>query len=216
MQNKTIVCLKYGTKYSSEYVNKLYSMVQRHCSYNHKFVCLTDDTSGLKSDITTISLQTHKDIHGWWYKTFLFDPKLGLEGSILFIDLDVVIFNSIDKFFDHNPDEFCISRGFRKDNNNGMNSSCFRFNSGSHQFLYEDFMKNRTSIMSRLHGDQDWIQEQMTNFSFWPDNWLMSYKWGMVDKTKELNYHNSTSVAVFHGEPKPHQIKTNWIEKHWR
>ena len=30
-----IVCLKHGTKYSSEYVNKLYNMVKRHCTIPH-------------------------------------------------------------------------------------------------------------------------------------------------------------------------------------
>jgi len=216
MQDKTIVCLKYGTKYSAEYVNKLYSMVNRYCRYEHKFVCLTDDTTGLNDGIETIKLHTHDDIHGWWYKTFLFDPTYGLEGSILFMDLDVVIFDDISKFFDHERNNFCISRGFRKDNRNGMNSSCFRFDSGTHQFIYDDFMKDRTNIMKRLHGDQDWIQERVKDFSFWPDNWLMSYKWDMLNKKEEVNYEDATSVAVFHGEPKPCQLNTKWIKENWR
>ena len=216
MQDKTIVCLKYGTKYSSDYVNKLYQMVLRHCNYDYKFVCLTDNPTGLNSNIHTILLNTYDDIQGWWYKTFLFDPSYGLEGSILFIDLDVVIFSNIDKFFNYEPDNFCISRGFRKDNRNGMNSSCFRFNAGTHKFLYDDFMNDRTNIMKRLQGDQDWIQEKMTDFFFWPDKWLMSYKWDMVDKNKDVKYDSSTSIAVFHGEPKPHELKTLWIKENWR
>jgi len=215
MQNKTIVCIKYGTKYSSEYVNKLYYMSQRYCNYDYEFVCITDNKEGLDSNISAMSLNTHDDIHGWWYKTFLFNPEYDLKGSILFIDLDVVIINDLNKFFDHVPDNFCISRGFSKNNKNGMNSSCFRFNAGTHKFIYDDFMKDRTNIMKRLHGDQDWIQEKVTDFNFWPDNWLMSYKWDM-NKYSKVNYENSTSIAVFHGEPKPHELDTTWIKEHWR
>lgn len=215
MQDKTIVCIKYGTKYSAEYVNKLFSMIKRHCNYEYSFVCITDNFEGLNSEIKAVPLHTYKDIHGWWYKTFLFDPSYELTGSILFIDLDVVIINDIDKFFDYEPEEFCISRGFSKNNKQGMNSSCFRFNAGTHQYIFDDFMKDKTNIMKRLHGDQDWIQEKVSDFKFWPEEWLMSYKWDML-KNKELNYENSTSIAVFHGEPKPHKINSAWIKEHWR
>jgi hypothetical protein len=212
---KTIACLKYGTKYSTEYVNKLYSMTQRYCSYEHKFVCFTDDEKGLNKNIQTVQLKTQSDIEGWWYKTFLFDPSNNLRGTVLFLDLDIVIFNSMDRFFDHDEGAFCISRGFRKDNKNGMNSSCFRFEAGTHSFIYENFMKDRSSITKRLHGDQDWIQEQVKEFSFWPEKWLLSYKWDMI-KDDKLDQYDKTAIAVFHGKPNPHELDTTWIREHWR
>lgn len=217
MQEKTVVCLKYGTKYSPEYVNKLRSMTLRHCECAHNFICITDDSSDLRSDIQTISLTTHSDIHGWWYKTFLFNPVIGLRGDVLFLDLDVVVFNDLTKFFTHSAKEFCISRGFRKDNKNGMNSSCFRFEAGTHSYIFNDFMKNRKEIMGRLHGDQDWIQERIESYSFWPDNWLMSYKWDMINKFGNVKYNDETSIAVFHGKPNPHELTTTaWIKQNWK
>jgi hypothetical protein len=212
----TVACLKYGDKYQSDYVNNLYSMFRRHCSYEHEFVCFTDDANGLNENIKTIPLKTYDDIHGWWYKTFLFDPSYSLSGSILFLDLDVVIFNGMDKFFEFSPNDFCISRGFRKDNKRGMNSSCFRFESGTHSYIYENFMKDRSSIMKRLHGDQDWIQEQVKDYSFWPETWLLSYKWDMVQSNGDLKYTDDTSIAVFHGKPNPHELDTNWVKDNWR
>lgn len=213
---KTVVCLKYGDKYSSDYVNKLRSMTARHCSYDHDFVCFTDNRSGIDSDIVTIPLKTYDDIHGWWYKTFLFDPSYGLRGTLLFMDLDVVIFNGIDKFFDYSPSEFCVSRGFRKDNKNGMNSSCFRFVSGTYSYIYEDFMMDRNAIMKRLHGDQDWFQEKIHDHVFWPDDWLMSYKWGIEQKDGSVKYKDETSIAVFHGKPDPHEVNAEWVKNNWR
>ena len=229
MQNKNyVICLKHGTKYSAEYVNKLHSMVKRHLSLPHKFICMTENSTSLHSDIRVIDLPK-TNLTGWWYKPMVFDPSLGLNGTVLFIDLDVIIFKSIDKFFEYNPDDFCIIRGFRKNNKHGMNSSCFRFKSGTLSKEYNDFIKNSHSIMSRLDGDQDWMQEAITKYSFWPDNWLMSYKWEMVENKNiksiseeryqvdvDPRYKDETSIAVFHGNPKPHQIVNAWCQNHWR
>ena len=42
-----ILCMKWGTKYGPEYVNRLYAMVRRHLSGDFRFVCLTDDSTCL-------------------------------------------------------------------------------------------------------------------------------------------------------------------------
>ncbi|GAH56014.1 unnamed protein product, partial [marine sediment metagenome] len=43
----TVCCLKVGDKYSSEYVNKLYSMVERNLTVEHDFICITDNPEGV-------------------------------------------------------------------------------------------------------------------------------------------------------------------------
>jgi hypothetical protein len=203
-----IVCLKYGTKYSAEYVNKLYSMAKRHCSVDYRFACITEDSRGLNPEIEVLPLAIDPEIAGWWYKVLLFDRNFLLKGRLLFIDLDVVICNDIGKFFEYETDSFVISRGFSKKNYLGMNSSCFRLDTGTRSHVYDEFMKDKNPIMKRLHGDQDWIQEKVSNYKFWPDGWLKSYKWEGVDK--------KASIAVFHGNPKPHELENQWIKDNWR
>lgn len=46
-----IICMKWGKKYGPEYVNRLYAMVRRHLSGDFRFVCLTDDASGIRSEV---------------------------------------------------------------------------------------------------------------------------------------------------------------------
>jgi len=53
MKQVNVICIKWGDLYSSDYVNKLYAMVERNITRDHRFVCLTDDTTGLKSEIET-------------------------------------------------------------------------------------------------------------------------------------------------------------------
>ena len=49
-----VICMKWGTKYSSEYVNKLYSMVARNLSVPFRFVCFTDDADGIKDCVRNL------------------------------------------------------------------------------------------------------------------------------------------------------------------
>jgi hypothetical protein len=86
-----VVCLKWGDRYPAEYVNRLYRMVNRHLSKPFKFYCLTESKEGLLPAIHQLPLET-SDLIGWWYKLSLFKKDFyGLEGDILYFDLDLVI-----------------------------------------------------------------------------------------------------------------------------
>ena len=97
----TVVCVKHGTKYGAEYVNRLASMVCRWSSVDVDFFCLTDDPVGLDASVQTLKLPSRnilgQDISGWWHKLSMFREKIEEFGShVLYFDLDVVITGSID------------------------------------------------------------------------------------------------------------------------
>lgn len=233
-----IVCLKHGTKYGPEYVNNLFRMVQRNCTIPHEFICFTENAAGIIPEVTVEPLPSNemKHSHGWWYKPMFFSNALPMpSGTLLFFDLDVVIFENIDKFFEHEPGKFCIIRDFNRSIRhdwNKFNSSVFRLEIGRHSHVYTKFMENSANHIRRLHGDQDWIYEQMKDkdYTFWPDEWIQSYKWEMRDRKDLVKTANGrlfkniaeprvklkTSVAVFHGEPAPHQVDDPWVKKHWQ
>jgi hypothetical protein len=50
-EDNIILCMKWGTKYGAEYVNRLYNMVQRHLTLPFKMVCLTDRTEGIDPNV---------------------------------------------------------------------------------------------------------------------------------------------------------------------
>jgi hypothetical protein len=234
--NRYVVCLKYGNKYSSEYVNKLYSMVKRNLTLNYEFVCFTEDATDIDPKIRIESIPMISGVTGWWYKPMFFNPNLVLKGTILFFDLDVVVFKNIDKLFTYEPNKFCIIRDFNRTfvrNYNKFNSSIFRLNTGMHRAVYTDFMKDPKSPMRRYHGDQDWIRAMIKDgeYVYWPEEWIESYKWEMRGRPKynkmprgerdfEINGNpvikDATSVAVFHGDPNPHNCKDQWVIDHWK
>ncbi len=231
-----VVCLKHGTKYSSQYVNNLNNMVKRHTTVPYEFVCFTDDVRGIDPGIRTMSLK-ELGVYGWWYKVIFFDKNFPLQGNLLYFDLDIVIHKNIDGLFTYSPDQFTICRDFNRSLRfdwNKMNSSVFRLKSGSMGYVYDEFIKDYSAHMRRFHGDQDWIYAQVQprkgEWAFWPDEWIQSYKWEMRDR-KDLqridgvrNFINKAkpkvlsncSIAVFHGEPHPHQCNDPWVVDNWR
>lgn len=94
-----IACLKWGHRYSADYVNRLMASARRHLPSAHlaeaQFVCFTEDPNGIDEFIETRSLPD--GFHLWWGKAFLFSAEAGLDGHrVLFLDLDQVIVGSLE------------------------------------------------------------------------------------------------------------------------
>lgn len=210
-------------------------MVERNLTIPYKFICYTEDSSGILSHIETRPLPVLPNVTGWWFKPMFFNPHLGLNGTILFLDLDIIIFRNIDKLFSFNPGQFVIIRDFNRyviKQYKKFNSSVFRLDTGQHSQVYYDFKTSPQHVMSRFAGDQDWIFDKIKeDFKYWPDEWIQSYKWEMR-KRAPLNKNprgardfieagdpailDDTSIAVFHGEPCPHYCKDKWVNMHWK
>lgn len=230
-----VVCLKHGFKYSADYVNVLYSMVQRNLTVEHEFVCFTEDSTGINPNIRIEPLPVIPQATGWWYKPMFFNPDLPLKGTVLFFDLDVIIFRNIDYLFTHAPKKFCILRDFNRHLRptwEKFNSSVFRLETGSQSHVYKNFVANPALAIRKFHGDQDWIYSEVkSNYEYWPNEWIQSYKWEMRKRASIVrdakgtrNFSQpgvpeilpQTSVAVFHGEPNPHNCIDPWCKENWR
>ena len=149
-----VVCLKHGSKYSSEYVNKLHNMCKRHLTVPFEFVCFTDDLRGIDANIKTITLK-EIGVSGWWYKPMFFDKNFPLDGTLLYMDLDIVINANIDNLFTYQPDKFCIIRDFNRSLRhdwNRMNSSIFRLKSSSMGYVFDNFMESHEMNIRRFQN----------------------------------------------------------------
>jgi len=234
MDKNHVVCVKWGNKYVSTYVNILKNMVARHTTVPYQFHCLTDDPAGIDPDVNIVRLPKEPGIHSWWSKLWMFSPDMPLRGNILFFDLDVVIFDNIDSLFTHNSGKFNIIRDFnrcRVPDWKQSNSSVMRWESGQMHYLWNDFRNNTNRIMRENHGDQDWIMKSAKNdINWWPDEWIRSYKWEMVGfkDTKLLTKDGKSyfrtpakikkgnKVAVFHGKPNPMECADQFVVDNWK
>lgn len=231
-----VLCLKHGTTYRANYVNKLYNMVKRHCTLDYEFVCLTDDARDINNNITILPLPG--GIAGWWCKPYMFSKDLPLNGTVLYLDLDVVIASNIDKLFTYQPNNWCTIRDFTRVMRpkwHKYNSSVVRFQTGQLDFVWEEFDRDKINIQRRLHGDQDWLWEATRNKQamLYPDSWIQSWKWEVrKDKTfkpggvKGKRTFNTIddlakprvecAVCVFHGDPNPEHCLDPWVVDNWR
>ena len=95
MAKINVCCVKEGNKYDSDYVNTLYLMTKRYLTIPLDFICLTENSQNLLKQIKVISLDD-RSIKGWWNKCLLFKPGL-LNGSCLYLDLDMIIVKNISQ-----------------------------------------------------------------------------------------------------------------------
>ena len=228
-----VVCVKHGNKYSATYVNRLYNMTQRHLTLPHVFVCFTEDTSGLDSNIQVIDLPD-MPLGGWWYKTYMFAPQHHEKYTVnLYFDLDSVIVNNIDQFLFYKSGKFVglrdLAHVFRP-NWYRLGSAVMRWQSGQHEHIWTDLCEN-FDLVKRFRGDQDWIWHQCRDcIEFFPEEWTKSYKWQIRNKSELIRVNGrqqfsatrnpaippDTSVLAFHGTPAVDEVCDPVIVENWR
>ena len=229
-----VICVKHGTKYGPEYVNKLYNMVQRHLTIDHKFVCFTENAKKIEPNIEIRLLPNRPEITGWWWKTYMFQMgHFNTTDTNLFFDLDMVIISNIDKLVTYEPDSFVgledVGRVFNRPQKLG--SAVLRWRGNSHSKIW-DAIDLRPDLTKRYKGgDQDWIWEcAKQHIKFFPKTWIMSYKWEIRNQSelirrqdkwifkdsREPDIDKNTAVLAFHGTPDLEDVEDKIITNNWR
>ena len=246
MNPVNVLCIKWGTKYGPEYVNRLHSMVARHMHRPFRFVCLTDDRTGIDPAIEAHDIPQvgFKDFdqrlpwsfgHGWLKLTSFKRELYDLQGTTLFIDLDVVIVDSIDCFFEQ-PGEFVVIKEWDKRDGTG-NTSVYRFEIGAHADALEYLSANKDKALSEVRNEQEFITGflgRQGKVNFWPDSWCRSFKRhcvrpGILCWFQPPRLPEGAKIIAFHGKPNPPDaiagvsgkwyrkvFPTQWVADHWR
>lgn len=237
---RVILCMKWGTKYGPEYVNRLYGMVRRHLRGDFRFVCLTDDGNGVRPEVECFPIPDLKLPDGLpergWKKLTTFEPDLyGLRGTALFLDLDVVIVDDIDCFFDY-PGEFLIIHDWKRPWRVTGNSSVYRFEIGAHADVLELFRQTQETVRKNVRNEQAYLSDvlhKQGKLQYWPEDWCSSYKYHCIPNWpsnywQEPHIASGAKIVIFHGEVNPPDAligKRNralrfvrpapWIADHW-
>jgi hypothetical protein len=228
----TILCVRFGVRYGREYVERLRNMVARHITVPYEFVCLTDDHHPIDG-VRIIYQPNAQYVRGWWHKVHMFDSTLPIAGRILYFDLDIVIHNNIDKLIKNCSTQFMGIHDFNRKfhaNWNSLNSSVLSWVHGTQNYIWDHFQSNPKDAQ-KLPGDQDWIWKLCKDkIKFWPKEWIQSYKWeirsreqlAVINGTrnfKDVNHsiepHKDCCVTVFHGDPKPRDVKDKFVVDNW-
>lgn len=218
-----VVCLKWGNKYSTDYVNKLASAVQRNLEGPVTVHCVTDDSEGIDEGIVCHPLAEVDMLGGWWWKVTLFNPEFypNLPDRFLFLDLDVVITGDLLPFFEVSPE--CGFVGTEDFMLAGFNSSVFFLDRTIGNNVWTHFLKC-TPVGRPLQyyqhggdvyaGDQNLIYAAFNKrLPFYPKTYSRSYK--ADGKAKVID--KEPRIVVFHGKPDPHEVVAiDWVASNWR
>jgi hypothetical protein len=228
-----ILCMKWGTRYPAHYVNILFRSIGRNLSRPFRFVCLTDDPSELLDGIETAPFPENPGlVRAAWPNVFMKlmmtrDGFLGLEGPTLFLDLDLVVLDSIDGFFDYRPGKNCIIHNWwerrkqllRKRPEIG-NSSIFRFEAGKSNYIYETFLAemSRAEDRSIFVTEQHFLTYAMKERYWWPEEWVRSFKFNVrppfpLNLVMTPKKPAGAKFLVFHGQPDPHDAVEGFAGK---
>jgi len=242
---KTIICMKWGARYPSDFANRLQSMLTRNMRSPFRLVCYTDDTSGLDPRIEAlplppIDLPALYSFRPWRKISLWANSVPGIEGNVLFLDLDLIITGPMDDFFDYKPESsFCVIENWTQYGSGIGNTSVYRFRVGSHPYIYENLQTDPDRVLSSFPNSQTYISKTIQEKDFWPDSWCVSFKHTLLPRwpmnfVRAASLPPATRAVAFTGRPDPDEVMegrwtapwykkwykfvrpTPWVAEHWR
>ena len=220
-RQRYVICMKWGTKYGPHYVNNLYAMARRHLTGDFRFVCLTDDTQGIRPEVECFPiprLDIRPEAAGVrdmaWRKLTTFSTDLvdvyGLHGTALFLDLDVVVVGGLDDFF-AKPGEFLIIKDYKRPWRVTGNSSVYRFEIGAHPDVLDYFRANEDKMRRDFRNEQAYLSDYLHRqgmLQYWPSEWCPICKYHCIpfwpsNYWREPLIPDGTRIVIFHGECNP-------------
>lgn len=229
-----ILTMKWGTLYSSEDVNRLARQVRRHMDRPYRFICFTDDASGIGEGVEALPLpelglpKGHGDTR--WRKLALFRRDLGgfAGATALFLDLDLVVVDGLAPFFDLEGDFFIIRdddlfrpKPLRKVNpqrdaflHSVGNSSVFRYRVGDHAYILDAYLADPAAATASFEISQQFQSAQLEkhgNLHYWPRGWCVSFKNDCVGRglrswLSDPSLPEGAKIVLFAGNPKMEDV----------
>jgi hypothetical protein len=210
-------------EYTAEHVNTLQRMIARHYHKRHKFICVTDDSAGIRAKTLPLWNQC-RDLGGCFNRLYTFSPEMRelLGRRFVCIDLDCVIVDDITPLFDWD-DEFIINSYnplSGKAPDQYYNGGMYMMTAGARRRVWEEFIKDPAEARRRIQNspelcigsDQAWIRLCLDKGEA---------RWGNQDGVYEArqvraNLPENARIIFFAGARDPSQRSYPWVIKHWR
>lgn len=230
-ENYHVICIKWGTSYGPEYVNRLFRMVTRNTTKRITFHCFTDNWEGLLGEIIrhpmpVLKVKPEDNKYSYKKEAGLCDDDLGgLRGRrVFYFDLDIVIVDNIDCFFEYPRDnQFVIINDWNTRGDHVGQASCYSWIVGELGFVKEYFEQHPREVTDKFFtASQEYLSKQVIRkygkLNFWPDPWCRSFRFhclpaGPLRLLVEAKIPVGAKILVFHGSPNPHEaVRGIWSE----
>ena len=194
---KNILCVKWGDKYTTTHVEKLKQQIEKYCSHDFNFYCLTDKPEKEYD----IQLPNHWDSffnpntrHMWAYrKCYMFNEDLfpQIKGNdFVFFDLDILIHKPIDSLLKLESGPYIVrgwwndidncKRNFGKIKSTPLNSSVFIWKRGQLKPVYEHINDNAEFVFFTYRTIDNYFNQIWYNVHDEKDSWFKAIPKGYV------------------------------------
>jgi hypothetical protein len=219
MPARQFICTKWGTKYPSAEVNRLYRALARVSTGPFTLHCVTDDPQGIQPEVRVLPIPDlpvigNEVMNRGWRKLSLFSPSLRSQigGKVLYLDLDVVLLKPLDEFFVGSS--FVVIRDYKRlrwRNLRTGNTSVFLYDADRDYGVYDRLLEQGPSVRRRFRNEQEFLTDVIWRqgaLQYWPSKWCASYKYHCVPPFpvslwREPAAPPDARILVFHGRPKP-------------
>lgn len=233
-----LACVCTGTKYSDDYVVRLYNGAKRHLKPHFHFNLFTDRALGCLSSIENLWVHNATE-QGYWNKILLFKPNQFPRGdTILYLDLDVLVTGSLNALLNFYRGGFAIMEDSICPPHYNSSVMMWRAGDPTVERIYTRWIaegKPTESQVKHSKGDQAWIEHCFSEAKaksdrpyVWPQNLVAPY----YSKGQDLGYTTETahtkkidwwgrdavdgaSLVVFHGAPRFHELDLPMVAEHW-
>ena len=210
---------KYDVQLVSRYVNNLYKGVKRFADRPFEFICFTNQRLDVKKGVQLRSFPLHTRM-GVLPRLYMFSREAGLFGDqVLCLDLDIVITGSLKSIMDYTG-IFCARSKFKQGEQYKLDGDIMSFQAGpmSEAQFWFPFISNVKAAEELTQGrERYWMRHVAgTSADRWEQfapNQILSYKRHMKGRT---TVPEGTAIVSCHGNPRPHEISNNWINKYWK
>lgn len=209
-------------EYTSEHVNTLFRMLQRHYHKPFRLICVTDDPAHI--DCETLPLwDKYLYLGGCFNRLYTFSPDMQeLFGErFVCIDLDCVIVNDITDLFSSSTD-FMINSykplPHTASPDQRYNGGLYMMNAGARKEVWESFdpvesvRRIQNSPQVCIGSDQAWIRLCLGREEA---RWTCGHG---VYESRQFNdkLPEDARIVFFAGARDPSQRKYKWIQENWR
>jgi len=229
-QKRAVICVKWGEKFSPDYVNVLFRAVREHLAPPFRFICMTENPKGLDDAIETIAFPEFRIPRETWRKSCF--PKIGAlapgilddDEIVLQLDLDLFVLRNLAPFFElyaKKPAFYSLRewngvfyRGLplsmRPDR--GTQGSIYLYRAGDQRPMFEHFNTQTKFVFDNFRSDRQYFPTVAVKPDYLPDSWVLSYKkhcmryWPVNLILSEKLTPSNAKIMVFHGDPKPSDL----------
>ena len=212
-------------------MNEIYKQCRHHVTRNFNFYCITEDPTGLDSNIIPLAIPADNYYEKWWNKMYLFDTNIvWQEGEKLFLDLDIVIQRNLNAFIDypcedklifvktewHNLEKIKEETKHIPHAYTELNSSILRWN----DWLMEtEAMKKFLKMTKDYPSQMFWYYRGLDNLFYnrfdhehiktFPSGWVYSYNYGYQypNDVEEFKHRETPFICLYDSMERPEDVK---------